>query len=457
MRMWNRTRVGLIGLTVAGLIGGVAASAAAQAPQQAPAEQKPAYTLAEYNLYQQAFNEPNAGQKIKDLDDFVSKFPTSALLPYVYRTYYLAYNELKNYPKVIEYADREAALGDKVDAKTRFEALYLRTMAFNYWFTGTDPNAKDEATQARDAAKLGIAVLAQIPKPADQTADAWAKNLQVPTALFNATAGMASLTLKDFAGAVTFFKAALAANPDDPSTPVTYYRLGVAYLSTTPPQTMDGFWALARSVSLKGQSQAQVQKYLGSRLSDYQGGNVCDNLIDGELNELVTLAGTTADRPATYTIPSAADLDAARNDVDHFIPWLKEGGDHGKIMWLATCGSTYPDVAVRIMDIVPVDDNNLTLKVYRPLATDQEGMQKEMQAATDANMEVHIVGQPEAKRLQKDDVVRFTGTLTGYTQSPFLLTWDAAKVNAEDIPPEKPTPGTRRPPHRVPPKPPAGN
>jgi tetratricopeptide (TPR) repeat protein len=444
--------VGLIGLAVAGFVGGVAASAAAQAPQQTPAEQKPAYTLVEYNLYQQAANEPNAGQRIKDLDDFVSKFPTSALLPYVYRTYYLAYNELKNYSKVIEYADREAALGEKVDAKTRFEALYLRTLAFNYWFTGTDPNAKDEATQARDAAKMGIAVLAQIPKPVDQTPDAWAKSLQGPTALFNYTAGLASLTLKDFTGAVTFFQAALAANSTDA---VTYFRLGVAYLSMTPPQSMDGFWALARSVSLKGQGQAQVQKYLRSRLSDYQGGNVCDNLIDGELNELVTLAGTTADRPATYTIPSSADLDTARNDVNNFIPWLKEGGDHGKIMWLATCGSQYPDVAVRIMDIVPVDDNNLTLKVFRPLATDQEGMQKEMEAATEPNMEVHIVNQPDAKRLQKDDVVRFTGTLTGYTQNPFLLTWDTATVNKDDIPPVKPEPGTRRPPHKPTPKPPA--
>ncbi len=457
MRMWNRARVGLIGLGVAVFIGGVAASAAAQAPQQAPADQKPAYTLVEYNLYQQAFNEPNAGQRIKDLDDFVSKFPTSALLPYVYHTYYLTYNELKNYPKVIEYADKEVAFGDKVNVQTRIDALYLRTVAFNYWFTGNDPNAKDEASQERDAAVAGIALLAKIPKPADQTDAAWATTLAGPTITFNYAAGMASITLKDFAGAVSFFKAALAANPADPGAPVTYFRLGVAYLSMTPPQSMDGFWTLARSVALKGPSQAQVQKYLRGQLSNYQGGSVCDNLIDGELNELVTLAGTTADRPATYTIPSSADLDKARNDVNDFIPWLKEGGDHGKIMWLATCGSQYPDVAVRIMDIVPVDDKNLTLKVFRPLATDQEGMQKEMEGATEPNMEVHIVGQPDAKRLQKDDVVRFTGTLSGYTQNPFLLTWDAATVNAEDIPPVKAEPGTRRPPHRVPPKPPARN
>ncbi len=425
MRMWNRARVGLTFLAVAGFLGGAAASAVAQGQQPAPADQKPPYTLAEYNLYQQAANETNAQQRIKDLDDFVSKFPQSALLPYVYRTYYLAYNELKNYPKVIEYTDREAALSDtQTDAKTKFEALYLRTLAYNYAFKDTDANAKDEASQERDAAVKGLAVLSKIPKPADQPDDAWAKSLAGPTALFNYTAGMCSITLKDFSGAVTFFKAALAVNPSDA---VTYFRLGTAYLSMTPPQSMDGFWALARSVALKGPSQPQVQKYLRGQLSNYQGGAVCDNLIDGELNELVTLAGTTADRPATYSIPSAADLDTARNDVNDFIPWLKEGGDHGKVMWLATCGSTYPDVAVRVMDIVPVDENNLTLRVFRPLATDQAGMEKEMEAATDANMEVHIVGQPEAKRLQKDDVVRFTGTLSGYTQNPFLLTWDAAK------------------------------
>jgi len=54
-----------------------------------------------------------------------------------------------------------------------------------------------------------------------------------------------------------------------------------------------------------------------------------------------------------------------------------------------------------------------------------------------ANMMVKVEGQPEAKRLEKDAVVRFTGTLTGYTQSPFMLTWEKAKINTEDLPEEK--------------------
>ena len=41
--------------------------------------------------------------------------------------------------------------------------------------------------------------------------------------------------------------------------------------------------------------------------------------------------------------------------------------------------------------------------------------------------------------------MRFTGTLVGYTQTPFLLTWDKAKINPEDLPEEKAAPGKKGP------------
>jgi len=56
-----------------------------------------------------------------------------------------------------------------------------------------------------------------------------------------------------------------------------------------------------------------------------------------------------------------------------------------------------------------------------------------MQAASEPNMEVHVIGQPDARRIPKDEFVRFTGTLNGYQPTPFLLTWDDAKINAEDL------------------------
>src|ERR1022692_4860256 len=101
-----------------------------------------------------------------------------------------------------------------------------------------------------------------------------------------------------------------------------------------------------------------------------------------------------------------------------FLPALKAGGDAGKVMWLASCGLEYPDVGVRVMEAPQAEGDNVTLKVFRG-ATPEE-----IQAATEANMLVKVVGQPGAKRLEKDAPVRFTGTLVGYTQTPFLLTWD---------------------------------
>jgi tetratricopeptide (TPR) repeat protein len=406
--------------------GAMATRAAAQA------QQKPAYTLAEYNAYQAAHKEENILQRIKLLDAFVMKYPMSALLPYVYRDYYLAYYGSKNYPQAIAYADRELSLGDKVDIGTRLEAYIVWAQAF---FSGQADKAlqtPEMLTKTKDAAAAGLKTLAAWQKPEKMTDDQYAKQKTSTGILFNSIAGIAESGLKDYKSAEASYKAALALDPNDA---VTHFRLGVVYLEDMPPQETDGFWELARSIALKGPGEAQVRTYLRSQLLHYQQPS-CEKLADDEINELVTMSGSSGDRPATLMIPSAADLQKARDDTADFLPWLQEGGDHGKTMWLATCGLEYPDVAVRVMDIMPGDDDNFTLQVFR--ASTEEAMK----AATAPNMEVHIVGQPDVKRLHKDDYVRFTGTLTGYQQNPFLLTWDNAKVNPEDL---APAPGAKRP------------
>jgi hypothetical protein len=88
----------------------------------------------------------------------------------------------------------------------------------------------------------------------------------------------------------------------------------------------------------------------------------------------------------------------------------------------------------------------LNVKVFRG-ATPEE-----IEAATEANMLVKVVGQPEAKGLEKDAVVRFTGTLVSYSQNPFLLTWDKAKINTEDLPEEKKGPAKKGPAKKAPAK-----
>ncbi len=70
--------------------------------------------------------------------------------------------------------------------------------------------------------------------------------------------------------------------------------------------------------------------------------------------------------------------------------------------------------------------------------------------ATGAAAAPQITPQPDVLRLQKEDGVRFSGTLVSYDPSPFLLHWDDVKVDPTIIP-EKAAPGKRAP-HRVPAK-----
>ena len=395
------------------------------APQDQAA--KPAYTLAEYNAYKDADAEQNPQQKIAKLDAFVKQYPNSTLMPYIYRDYYLTDYALKNFAGTMEYADRMIALGDKVDTQGRLEAYVARAQAYYVGQGDKALQTPDVQTKARDAAVQGLKVLDDWKKPDAMAADAYAQQVKGFKVLLNSIAALASTALKDNAGAANYWKAVLAIDPTDA---VSHFRLGVVDLQMTPPAATDGFWELARSIGLKAPNAPQVQTYLKNQLIRYQQPS-CDKLVDDQVNNLITLATSSGDKPATLSIPSAADLQKARDDTANFLPALKAGGDAGNVMWLASCGLEYPDVGVRIMEAPAVDGDNVNLKVFRG-ATPEE-----IEAATEPNMVVKVVGQPEAKRLEKDAVVRFTGTLVGYQQTPFLLTWDKAKINPEDLPEEK--------------------
>jgi tetratricopeptide (TPR) repeat protein len=441
----NATRrlAGLAMVATLFLIAGSGLSVFAQAPatgQDAGAAKGPKYTQAEYNAEQACAAEKVPATVIKCADDFVAKYPNSDLLVYIYPLYYSAYTQLKNPQKVIEYSDKLVALGDKVEPGIRYQALYARALSCaSLNIKDTDPSAKDSATKCRETALLGLKTLDEIKKPDTTSAEDFAKQKQAPAILFNYTVGNASMTLKDYPAAVTAFKAVLALNPDDP---VAYYNVGRAYQAMTPPQQMDAFWYFAKAVTAKGATEAQskqIKTYLRKLIANYQGGNVCDSLTDAELNELLQLASTSAERPESYKLPSSADLDAVRNGppvmtIASVVTDLKAGGDKAKITWLAACGLEFPEVPGKLIEVVPGTDA-IILKIAFVTSDD------EFEKATTPNMDVKVVGQPDAARLEKDNVVHFTGTLVGYDPDPaFFLHWDKAKVKEEDIPKEKGAP-----------------
>src|SRR5260370_25339125 len=199
------------------LIAGSGVRAFAQAPAagQDAAAKGPKYTQAEFNAEQACAAEKVPAVVIKCADDFVSKYPNNDLLVYIYPLYYRAYTQIKNPQKVIEYADKLVALGDKAEPGIRYEALYARALSYaGLNIKDTDPAARDLAIKGRDSALLGLKTLDELKKPDNLSAEDFAKQKRQPAILFNYTAGSAAMTMKDFPAAATAFKAAPAVNPD---------------------------------------------------------------------------------------------------------------------------------------------------------------------------------------------------------------------------------------------------
>jgi tetratricopeptide (TPR) repeat protein len=433
MGMKRIRRVAVLAISAAMCVvlgSGTVRAQAPAGPDQGGSKQP--YTMPEYNAEQACGADKNPTSQIKCLDDFVAKYPNSNLLIYAYPMYYGAYYQLKNWAKVIEYADKTASLGEKIGPNERYNALYVRALAYNN-LSQADQTAQAKGTIA--GATEALKLLPALKKPDQIDEKAFEEEKKKGAILLNGTAGQAALLAKDYSSAITFYKAILALNPDEP---IANYRLGQAYLSSTPPQPMDGFWYIARAVTSKAATQqqaTQLKPYLRKLIVNYQQA-ACDSLVDAELNELLQLAGSSTERPATYKIPGAADLDAARKDmtIASVITDLKAGGDKAKVIWLASCGLEFPDVPGKLIEVTPGAAATDPTVLHVAFVTSDA----EFQAATTPNMLVNVVGQPEAAKLEKDNPVRFTGTLTSYDPDPaFMLHWDKAKVNPEDLPKEK--------------------
>lgn len=396
------------------------------------------YTMAEYNMYTAAANEKNAAAQIKLLDDFTSKYPNSCLLNYIYPLYYKNYFfTQKNNPKAIEYCDKMIALSEgRISPAERYEAYFVRANAF-YGIPNPD---SETAKAARAAALAALKVLDQVPKP-DGVDDAkYAAEKKQSTLLFNGAAATAAMAYKDYAGAIESFKAVLALAPDDL---LSNFKIAQAYMGINPPQPLEGMWYYARAATNKSASEQQsksIKSYLRKVIANYQGGTVCDALTDAEMNELLQLAPNSVDRPASYKLVSSAELDAARKDMNiaTLVTDLKGGGDKAKLTWTAACGLEFPDVLGKLIEINAGPD---TIELKTAFVTSEA----EFDAASVANLDVIIktADQPEAGKLEKGNPVRFTGTLESYDPDPaFMLHWDKAKVNPEDLPktagPKKP-------------------
>ena len=279
----------------------------------------------------------DADQAARRLRRAVSEFNTDAVhLPDVLPDFSF---QLKNYAKAIEYTDKLVALGIKRTSRSEFRRFRRACNSSRRRFDPKAADAHDQLVKQRDAALQGIKLLPDLKKANPKMTDDQVKARSAIAALEGA-AGAADVQLKDYPAAEKPLGVQLALRIRND--PVASYRLGLAYLQATPAQSLDGFWALARAVDLKIPDTDKVKDYLRKTIVNYQQPN-CDTLIDAQLNELLQLAANAPDRPATYSIPSAADIQkvAQASTIITVIGDLSGGGDKAKLTWLAICGAEF--------------------------------------------------------------------------------------------------------------------
>ena len=155
----------------------------------------------------------------------------------------------------------------------------------------------------------------------------------------------------------------------------------------------------------------KIKDYLHKAILAYEQPG-CDSSVDEQLNELLTLAGTSGDRPATYTIPAATDLQkiAQASTILTVMTDLSAGGDKAKMTWLAICGAQFPGVVGKIIE-VKHGDGFVDFMVLTGATED------EVDKATTPNMDVKVwittppAGTPGAAQdTPQPDVVRLPRT-----------------------------------------------
>jgi tetratricopeptide repeat protein len=169
----------------------------------------------------------------------------------LYQTIISGYQQLNDAAKMMEWGDK--ALGFKPDD------LNTLAMLSNVMAERPPTNEEEKAKQMKRAEELADQALNQLPKylESPEGASMPAQGKADLTAQLHYTRGLIYLHEKKLGASQQEFLTALKSKPNDP---VTYYRLGIAYVQDMKAdQAMD---SLGKSVFLKGVSEANAMDLL---------------------------------------------------------------------------------------------------------------------------------------------------------------------------------------------------
>ena len=402
---------------------GLSLSSPMQAPPQA-AQAKPQWSgTEEYQAWQAVMAEKTPSKLISLADAFLQKYPNSPGKVQVLTALMGAYFQSNDAAKAVETGQKLlVADPDNLDALTLLSYVF----PFTFNLKPDDPEFNTKLSRADSDAHHGLEVLQKLQKPADVSEEKFKQYVQPKRSIFNNCIGFVALQRKDYAASITALK---AGSVDNPSDVYTFYREGLAYLYSTPPDTDHALWYIARAVALAQASKPpnpagdEINKFLRRAYVNYHGN-------DQGLQDVITQAAATVDPPAGFKVaPMEIPKQTGNSNIDAFNTMtfpLKLGGEKAQKQWDMLKGQplelggfvdsvekgTDPGVYMVRIDIL--EESKAQAGVY--------------------DIELKDASQPNVKNLSPGDVVRFKGTIVSYTATPSLVLSIEGTLNPEDVP-----------------------
>ena len=403
-----------------------------QAPPQAAAA-KQWKSREEYDALMAAMNEKDPNKKIALAEAFVQKFSNSDYKDSAYLMEMQAYQDLNQTDKALA-AARKALEADP----NNLQALRALCFTFPFLYKPGQPDDTAALSRADSDAHHGLDVLQKLQKPQGADDVKFQQAVKDLRSVFNNCAGFVALQRKDYANAITDFKAAAADNPGDV---YTSYRMGLAYLYSTPPDYDNAIWYLARAVSLanasKNQSAPEINTFLKRAYVNYHG-------TDTGLSDIMNQAAASPDPPAGFKVAKAeAPKPTGNGNVDAFNTLtypLKLGGETAQKTWDNVKGQ-------------PIGLGGTVMSVDKGTDTGQYlvhiAVLESTKSADGYDIELKDSTQPNVKNLQKGDLLTFKGTADSYVATPNLILTLVGEVTSDlpDKPAAKPKPPTHKPVH----------
>lgn len=250
---------------VAMMVAVVSLDAAAQTPSPPPAQARSSFANpAEYDNYVAALNTRDAAKRAQAMEVFIAWYPGSVLRVDAHEQAIAAY-QTAGQPAKAEMLGQRLLQIDPDNVRALANRAYFGRLKVS----GGDATALPQAVAA---AERGLAVLPRWQKPVLLDDASFARVKEQMSAVFNGVLGFAALQAKDYDRARRFYRAAVAAEPNNLQ---DVYQLAVSQLEGQPLDPL-GFWYGARSIAIARAARNEpaahdIDRYVRSRYRVYRG------------------------------------------------------------------------------------------------------------------------------------------------------------------------------------------